>query len=85
MGVYLLNNMTNNMKNINIEIENVTRTIILWGKAITKDYGKKVHLNTDEFTTYVHFNNGHIVESLIGENELLDLGLDYNKLLNYAK
>lgn len=76
---------TQNMKNINIEIENVTRTINLWGNIITKDYGKKVHVTTDEFTTYVHFNNGHIVESLIGENELLDLGLDFDKLSNYAK
>jgi hypothetical protein len=78
--------MTNTMKNNNlITIEKVTQTTNYWGKMVTSDYGVKVHLKTADFETYVHFYNGGIVESLITENELLDLGLSHSQLFNYTK
>ena len=68
-----------------ITIERVTRTINYWGKMVTSDYGTKVHLKTANFETYVHFFEDGIVETLITENELLDLGLSHSKLFEYTK
>jgi NADH/NAD ratio-sensing transcriptional regulator Rex len=78
--------MTQTQNNkVQIIVENVTRTINYWGEIVTKNYGKKVHVITDEFETYVHFSDDGIIESLISENELLDLGLSHSQLFQYAK
>lgn len=78
--------MTQTQNNkVQIIVENVTRTINYWGEIVTKNYGKKVHVITDEFETYVHFSDDGIIESLISENELLDLGLSHSQLFQYTK
>lgn len=72
--------------NSTITIENVTRTINYWGTIVTKDYGKKVYVTNDKFNICVHFHNdGRIIETLVTENELLDVGLSYSKLFECTK